>query len=339
MSVKILNENLKTGSFCSLYYIYGEEEYLKNYYFSQLKSKIASDFPEFNITEFNSKNFDFIDFCNAVNSYPVMCDKKIITVTDIDNSLFKKGFTEEFVSFLKKIPEFTVVVFFDSQLKNITASNPLEKAVTSAKGLCVEVKKPDVRSLVRWVDKHFKTYGKKISSDDIEYLIEISDSDMMSLDNEISKLCNYVDSDTVLRTDIDNIVTRSIDANRYEIADAFCNRNYKKIFEIVDKLYKQNIEDIVIANVFYRAFLDMWKAKLALNSSKTSQQLSTDFKMNPYAANRIIKNSKTLSLKFLEQAILLSLKLDTELKSTPFNNKDLIILYIGNIINYRENVR
>ena len=32
MSVKTITENLKTGNFSSLYYIYGDEEYLKQHY-------------------------------------------------------------------------------------------------------------------------------------------------------------------------------------------------------------------------------------------------------------------------------------------------------------------
>ncbi len=336
MSVKILNENLKTGKFSSLYYIFGEEEYLKNHYFGQLKSKVVTEFVEFNVIEFNESNFSFLDFSNTVNSYPVMSDKKLVCVTDFDNSLLKKDFTKEFGEFLKNIPDFCVVVFFDTILKPYSKSNPLEKVITSSGGISVEVKKPDLSSLTNWAMRHFKNSGKVISVSDIHYLIDITDNDMMSLSNEISKLCNYVDSDEISKSDIDSLTTKSVETNRYEIADAFCGKNYTKIFSILDKLYKQNVDDIIIANVFYRAFSDMWKAKLAMKNGKTSSELASDFKLNPYAAGKIIKNSKLVTLAVLQYALERSLKLDREMKSLPYNKKDLIISFIGEIISYRD---
>lgn len=336
MSLKILNNNLKNKSFSALYYIFGEEEYLKEYYFSEIKKCAVTELPEFNVIEFDSKNFEYIDFTNAVNSYPVMSDKKLVTVTDFDNSLLKKDFTKEFVGFLKNIPDYCIVVFFDTALKSVTASNPLEKAISSAGGVAVQVKKPDISSLSVWAKKHFASAGKAISNDDLHYLIEIADNDMMSLGNEISKLCNYVEGESVTKDDIDRLVTKSIEANRFEIVDAFCAKNYTKIFHILDKLYKQCIDEIMIANIFYRAFSDMWKAKLAIISGKTSAELANDFKLNPYAANKIIKNSKMISKNVLDCALMLSLKLDKDLKSTPFNKKDLIITYISDIIDRRE---
>lgn len=336
MSVKILNDNIKSGNFSALYYIYGEEEYLKNHYFSTLKQKVVTELPEFNVIEFDNKNFNFLDFCNTVNSYPVMSERKLVTVTDFDNSLLKKDFTKEFVSFLKDIPGFCTVLFLDGPLKTVSASNPLLKAVTSAGGIAVDVKKPDLSSLVSWVGRHFKTAGKAVAVQDIHYLIDIADSDMMSLSNEISKLCNYVTDQTVTKADIDRLVTKSIDTNRYEIADAFCASNYDKIFDILDKLYKQNVDDIVVANVFYRAFTDMYKAKLALNSGRRAADLSADFKLNPYAAPKIMKNAQKMSKKTLETAVVLSLELDRDLKSTPYNKRDLLVAYIGKIVECRQ---
>ena len=103
MSVKTITENLKSHNFSSLYYIYGDEEYLKQYYYGELRSKTVTDLIEFNVIEFDSKNFDYTDFCNCVNSYPVMADRKFVGVTDFSNSLLTAEFQKKFVEFLKSI--------------------------------------------------------------------------------------------------------------------------------------------------------------------------------------------------------------------------------------------
>lgn len=336
MSIKTITENLKTGNFQTLYYIYGEEEYLKDHYYSELRSKSVTELAEFNVIEFDSKNFDYLDFTNCVNSYPVMADRKFVGVTDFDNSLLKKDFTKSFVEFLKVIPDFCTVVFIDTELKTVSDSNPLEKAISSAGGISVKVDCPTGSSLVNWVARHFKKAGKSISVDEINYMLTVADTDMRSLINEISKLCSYVSSDTVTRADIDAVVTRSIEANRFEIGDAFCTSDYQKIFDILDKMYKQNISDILIVSVFYRAFTDLWKAKLALDAGRTSADLARDFALNPYAAGKLMKNARNLSLELLEMCISSSKELDIKLKSTQHNKRDLITMYIGEIAGRRR---
>ena len=221
MSIKILTDNIKSGSFGPLYYIYGEEEYLKTYYFNSLKDKAMPDLPEFNLIEFDSKSFDYDDFCNSVNSYPVMAEKKLVTVTDFDNSLLKKEFNKDFVAFLKDIPDYCTVVFFDTYLKAASSSNPLLKVLGVCDCVAVDVKKLDTTALVNWMLKQFKAKNKQIDKQDVYYILDLADDDMFTLSNEIVKLCSYVQGDTVTRADIDLLVTKSIETNRFEIGNAF----------------------------------------------------------------------------------------------------------------------
>lgn len=336
MSVKILSENLKKSEFLPLYYIYGEEEYLKQHYYNELKNKCVKDMPEFNFTEFNPKTFDFLDFTNCVNSYPVMAERKMVSVVDMDNALLKKDFTSELVDFLKTIPDYCTVVFIDTVTKTGTAT-ALVKAVKSAGGLCVEVAHPDSATLVSWVKRQFKKYGKTIENSDLQYLIEIADSDMLSLENEIKKVCNYAKDSVVTRTDIDSVVTKSIEANRYGIADAFVTGDYTKVFDIVDKLYKQNVDDIAIANLFYYTFLDLWKGSVSLRKGKTSAETASELGMNPYGATKAQKNARRFDIDFLRRAVSLSLKLDVDLKSKPYNKRDLIVTYVASLVNEKQN--
>lgn len=336
MSVKTITENLKSGSLAPLYYIHGEEAYLKEHYYTELRAKAVTELAEFNVVEFDSKNFDYLDFCNCVNSYPVMADRKFVGVTDFDNSLLKKDFTKSFVAFLKTVPDFCTVVFLDTDLKNVSGANALEKAITSAGGVVAKVDKPSASSLVSWSARHFKKAGKAVSSDDLNYMISVTDTDMRSLINEISKLCSYVSGDTVTRADIDAVVTKSIEANRFEIGDAFCASNYHKVLDILDKMYKQNTDDILIANVFYRTFADLWKARLAINAGRSSADMARDFGFNPYVAGKIMKNARGLNTELVEVCVSLSKQLDVKLKSSPYNKRDLITMYVADIISRRQ---
>ena len=336
MSVKILNEDIKSGCFRPLYYIYGEEEYLKEFYYSELKTKSVTELAEFNVVEFESKSFDYLDFTNCVNSYPVMADRKFVGVTDLENSLIKGNFAKSFTAFLKTVPEFCTVVFVDTELKSFSGANALEKAVREAGGVLVKVERPTGSVLVNWVARHFKKAGKVISANDINYMLGIAENDMRSLSNEISKLCSYVSSDTVTKDDIDAVVTKSVEANRYEITEAFCSGNYTKVLDIIDKMYKQNIDDILIVNSLYYAFADLWKARTALDAGKTSADMARDFGGNPYILAKVMKSARSLSAAYLDECLAAARQLDLKLKSLPVNKRDLIVTFVGEVVGRRD---
>ena len=332
MSIKTLNDNLKSGEFQPLYYFYGEEEYLKIHYFTQFKQKVVIDMQEFNVIEFDNKNFNYDDFLNSVNSYPVMSERKLVTVTDVENSFVNK----EFSALLKDIPEYCTVVFLDTLVKKKTSSNSLAKAVAGAKGLAVEFKKPDTTTLVSWMSKQFKSYGKQIDKQNLYYILELTDNDMLHLSNEISKLCSFVKGDVVTAEDIDLMVSKSIETNRYVIADAFAASDYDKVFDVIDKLYKQSIDDIIIANLFYKTFNDMWLAKNAVYAGKGAADLVSDFKFIPYAAPKIIKSAARFTTEFLTKAVLKSVELDIKLKSTQLDKRILITTYITELVKIKD---
>lgn len=339
MSVKTITEHLKSKSFAPLYYIYGEEEYLKVYYYNELKQKSVTDMPEFNVIEFDNKNFDWLDFCNCVNSYPVMSERKFVGVVNLNNSLLSDdSFKEKFVGFLKYAPDFCTVVFYDNELKPGSDKNHLPSLIEKAGGIVADVERPAAAGLVGWCARHFKQAKKQISTNDIHYMLSIADNDMRSLVGEISKLCSYCKGDTVEKSDIDAVVTRSIEANRFEIGDAFCAKNYDKMIDIIDKLYKQNVDDSLIAGLIFHVFSDMYKAKLALISGRNSQHLAADFGLHPYAAQKTMKNAAQLSLEFLENAVTLSKQTDVKLKNSPYNKRDVITFYIAELIDRRNTV-
>ena len=336
MSVKIITENLKSGNFASLYYIHGEEEYLKQYYYSELRNKTVTDLVDFNVIEFDSKNFDYTDFCNCVNSYPVMADRKFVGVTDLSNSLLTPDFQKKFVEFLKSIPDFCTVVFYDTEFKKVSGKNKLEDAVIKAGGVNAPVSKPTPSGLMSWCARHFKKAGKNISADDLNYMLSITYTDMRSLANEISKLCSFASEDTVTREHIDAVVVRSIDANRYEISDAFASSDYQKVFDIIDKMYKQNIDDILIVGTFYYSFVDLWKAKLALDCGRPSAEIVSALGVNQFALRNILRNVKKFDRRFLEECIEVSLDLDMRLKSIQCNKRDMIMGYVAELVSRRR---
>ncbi len=332
MNGNILINDIKTKSFKRLYYIHGHEQYLKDYYYSEIKKKAVSSMREFNIIEFDSKALDLSIFSDTINSYPVMGEYKLIGVIDFDNSIIaSKEKKETLKSILKNIPPFSIVVFFDTALKDEQKSTPLSQLVVSAGGADVVLDKPAPSNLAAWLKRIFKSYDKQILQDDLYYFMETADSDMLALKNEAKKLCQAVEDVKITKEDIDNIVTKSIDANRFEITDALYSRNFDKLFSVIDKLYKQGCEHLDIANVFYRAFIDMYRARSAMEEGISSKEMADDFKINVYGAAKVMKNVQNMRMPYLIYCLNRCWDLDLSLKSARLGGRELITAFIYDI--------
>ena len=95
-----------------LYFFYGEESFLMNYYLEAIKKQLLDPLTEsFNFHRFNSENFELVAFLEAVENLPMMAEATLVQVDDID--LFKLNETEreKIAQVFRDIPEYCTVIF------------------------------------------------------------------------------------------------------------------------------------------------------------------------------------------------------------------------------------
>ena len=71
-----------------LYIFHGEEVFLLHHYLDQLRKKIVDELTEsFNYHRLNNENFDIQAFADGVENFPMMAERTMVQVDEID--LFK----------------------------------------------------------------------------------------------------------------------------------------------------------------------------------------------------------------------------------------------------------
>ena len=80
-----LKQAIKAAAPARLYVFYGEEMFLLRHYLQQLKTAVIDELTEsFNFHRFNQDNFDIRDFADAVENLPMMAERTMVQVDDID---------------------------------------------------------------------------------------------------------------------------------------------------------------------------------------------------------------------------------------------------------------
>ena len=70
-----LKNQIKSGDFSNVYMIYGEEDYLKEYYVNKLKDKIVEPaFADFNFHQYDGKKTPVSEILNDADMMPMMAD-------------------------------------------------------------------------------------------------------------------------------------------------------------------------------------------------------------------------------------------------------------------------
>lgn len=323
MSLDILKSKIKNKEFSGLFYLYGEEEYLKDYYYQSIRKKSVSEMREFNVYEFEGKNLSLNSLENIINSFPMMSELKFVGIVDLESDLLKEDYKKELLRILSDIPPYACVVFLDTAQKGETDTS-LKKLVEKAGGLTVNVKKPDQTYLASWGCRQFKTAGREISRNDMYYILEIAENDMLSLQNEIKKIASFAAGDTVTRSDIDAVITKSLETNRFALSDALVKRDFPKAMRVVNDLYAQQYDDIRIANLIYRCLSDLLRACWANRACKRNTDMKEDFAMNEYGAAKMMQACKSMTEHQLIYCMDLCLDCEVRLKSESGDKKEMI---------------
>ena len=83
-----LKAQIRNKEIGRLYVFHGDEKFLLNYYFVQIRKQLLDELTEsFNYHKFNSENFALQSFVDSVEGFPMMSEHTLITVDDVD--LFK----------------------------------------------------------------------------------------------------------------------------------------------------------------------------------------------------------------------------------------------------------
>ena len=231
-SIQLLKKDIKEKNLQRFYIFYGEETFLLQHYFMQIKKQLIDELTEsFNFHKFTVENFSVQAFANAVDNLPMMTEATLVWVDEID--LFRMGEDdrERMIAVFRDIPDYCTVIF----TYNTTPWNPdkrLQKlmAAINDTATIVNFEKQEQRDLVAWIARHFAAEGKRISNYLCVYLIELTGGTMTALAGEISKICAYSESDEIVQADIDAVVEPVLDAVAFQITNFLSQGRKQKSF-------------------------------------------------------------------------------------------------------------
>ena len=320
-----LKKHIKDKKAEGLYLMYGEEAYGKKLYINRL-SELVDDggFPDFNKITLDAKALSFSEIDDAIESFPMMSDKKLIIIKD--SGIFYKANEEKKEYWTKRlddIPDYAVVIFDED---TVDKRSVLYKKAAKL-GLDVEFEFMNETELVTWVEHEVLKERKKISKETAGYLVSICDEGMANIKNELEKLINYCD-ETITKAAVDKIVSKAVGVKVFELTDHIMAKNADGALSILRDLKTVKESAFKILYLLSSTFDKMLRCSLMLSEGSSYKDIAAKIGTAPFVAKKYANSARGFGENYLTDRIIEVCEIDFAIKNGEVGDWEALERYV-----------
>lgn len=339
LNSKEFSKSLSEGRIEKAYLFMGDENYLKRHYYKELEKTLLKDgLKEFNLTLIKAEDISAQTIYDAVMSAPVLSDKRLVVVKDLNPS----DITPELKVFFKEImPILPQTAVFAVYQETVEMNEKLKSTaeminIFDKYGAVLQFNTPGIPELSRWAERHLASREKTADQAVIKYFLSVTDNDMTNLVNEMEKLCHYAEDQRITKDHVDEIVTKSVDAVVFRLTDALFSGEYSSALEILKQLFRQKVDETLILGVIAREIISLYKVSAAIKEGIGERETAKIFGIRDFLVRRYAGICRNLDTAALKKCLTVCLDADYSIKNENRDKSLIIEEMIGNIINCLE---
>lgn len=325
-----LKKELKSGDFRRFYFIYGEDNYLKNHYAAQIAKKSAAVLPDMNYKKLDGEKTDFQTIYAQTEQLPCMADYRCVLVTDYNFASASDDEQTSVVDMISDLPESTVLVMLADTLE-ISPKKPgkWQKLIKAAEkhGGVLYFEHMSVSGLQNMLIKGAQKRKVMLDLSTAAYMVECCGREISKLQNELDKLCSHAGEDgRITKESIDALCVKSVDANRYQLSKYIFAGNIPAALKLINDLLYMRVAEIEISMLIIGGFIDAYRAKCAVAASVATKEAAEalGYKGREFVIENSARSANKIKAKTLRECIEILTENDLRMKSTGDDKRFLL---------------
>lgn len=283
--MQTIKEHIKQNQFSSVYLLYGQEDYLKRLYRDKLKQAILSPEDTMNYSYFEGKNLNVGEVQSIADTVPFFSERRLIIVEN--SGLFKNQ--SDLADYIPMLPDTTILVFVE---REVDKRNRMYKAVKKA-GTVSEMNGLTERDLKLWIASDLQKNGKKITEQNIEYLIQKVGADMKNLENELEKIICYGLGETIITKNmIDEVCVTQTEGKIFQMIDAIGMKNQDEALDLYYDLIAVREKPMSILFLLIRHFNILLQIKELSRAGTPNGEIASKIGIPPFTVKKYIGQTK-----------------------------------------------
>lgn len=294
--MKIISDDIKKQEYKSVYLLYGEEEYLKKQYRDNLRKAIAGD-DTMNCSYFDRDSAKVKDILEVCETLPFFSERRLVIIED---SGFLKSSNEEFADYIKKIPDYLVIVMVE---KEVDKRNKVYKAIDSV-GYTCEMKPQTVAVLQKWIVGLLAKEKMAITKDACDRLLDMTGASMDYIKQELEKLISYCHGrEGIVLEDVEAVCVSQTTGKIFDMMAAIGNKNLQQALNLYYDLLTLKEPPMRILYMMVRQFNGIYQTKELLMSGVSSKEIASVMGVAPFVASKYMSQAKNFSLDSITNAL------------------------------------
>ena len=316
----------------------GQFEWMKE----QLFKKVGYDSSDLNYSYFDMKETAYAEVELDLVSLPFFADEKIVILDHfVDVTTAKKRYLtddelQSFEGYLSAPLETTrLIVIAEGKLDSKRRIVKLLKRDAQLLE-ATELKEQELRAHFA---EEIKSLGLAIDSQAFDQLLIKSGFDFSEIQKNLEFLKTYKGASSITITDIEEAIPKTLQDNLFDLIQMILKKQIDSARSLVKDLRLQGEDEIKLLAILLSQFRIYTQVKLLKQEGRTESQIVSDLseltgrKVNPYQVKFALRDSRGISLSYLEQAICLLIDTDFQMKSGTYEKDylfDLAVLKLAN---------
>ena len=272
MTVEELKKVLK-GDRIPFMILAGEEEYLKRYYLSSIRSRLVPDegLAPFNHIRFEGNEIDFGRLSNALKTPPVFAEEKLVEWHLCDFDKMKEDDLERLRALCEEKDSYEgVTLVFYAEEGKLQFGNypkrPSSRYTALSKFIDIVWFPPSTDAqLINWILRHFEKEKLLCARPSAEALLARVGHSMDTLSGEIEKLAAYCHANgrnELSVADITAVCASTFEADAFGLSNAILSGNAAVAYENLRDMKNRRQEPTMIFGSVFRVFCDLYAVAL-----------------------------------------------------------------------------
>jgi DNA polymerase-3 subunit delta len=246
---------------------------------------------------FEGKNVSVGEVIDLAETMPFLAEHRVIVLEN--SNLFAKG-GEQLADYLSAPAETTCFVFVE---QSVDKRSRLYKAVT-AKGRAVEFKTQDEAVLKRWILGFLKKENKNITEKDLNLFLDKTGTDMENIRGELEKLlCYCMDKDVVSAQDIEEICTKQVSNQIFDMINAIAHKQQKTAMTLYYDLLTLKEPPMRILYLITKQFNTLLQVKELKNKGCDANTIGEKVGFAGFIARKYVAQAAKFKESELKQAV------------------------------------
>ena len=333
---QFLREIIEIENIHHLYYIHGNNSWEKRNQLNKLYRKIQQTyFDRLETIYFDGQTINIYDLFNVCEMIPFTYECKCIIVKEWKLDKLSNNEMEILTEILLSIPNYCILIIVniytnipDSKIKNIMK-------LIKEHGVVIHVSAPSVKQTRDFIIGQIIEYKSQISEKAIQKLINLYNNDWDTISMELSKLQAFCENRQITEEDIDLLTFKPLtDDKIFDIVKSLNNKKYADTLNILGSLLNNQEEPIAIIAALATNFIDLYRAKVAQQFGKTTENVLTsfDYKGKHFRVTNAFHNSGKYSIDQIRSILEILWDGDYQLKSSKIDKKIILETVMAKII-------